>query len=199
MMRSLVDRSPRYPRSWWPAMKLFAASGLAAVALLMLLGFFMAEMPSSAATMIAGLLAVVLPAAGAGLLAQSAIAHHSGHSGRKALLRRQRLDTEILRVAAEQGGRLTALEVASQLGISPEEAKRALDDLLLRQDADPELTDAGIIVYHVLQRSPFRIEECPAILRSTSATSAPATSSVIILYPGLCSHLRAAEAPGRCT
>lgn len=61
---------------------------------------------------------------------------------------RHDFDREILRLAAQRDGRITAEDVASGVGISPAEAKRALNDLLLRQHADPELTDTGVMVYH---------------------------------------------------
>lgn len=114
----------------------------------MLLGFFTADVGGGAATVVALLLVVGLPGAGAGLLVRSHLAERSRLTGRRALLRQQTLDAEILRLARERGGRLTVVEVATELGVSPEAAKEALDGLLLREHADLELTDAGVTVYY---------------------------------------------------
>lgn len=128
--------------------KLLAAGGLAALALFMLLGFLASDVAAGApATLAALALTVGLPAAGAGLLARSHHAERARLGGRKAQLRRQTLDAEILRLAAEHGGRLTAVEVAARLAIGPEAAKEALDDLALRGQAEIEVTDAGLLVY----------------------------------------------------
>lgn len=127
--------------------KLIAAGGLAAIALFMLLGFLSADV-SGGAAIVALLLVVGLPAAGAGLLVRSHFAERSRLTGRKALLRQQTLDAEILRLARERGGKLTVVEVATELGVAMEGAKEALDGLLLREHADLELTDSGVTVYH---------------------------------------------------
>lgn len=128
--------------------KLLSAAGLAAVALFMLLGFLGADVEASGGARFAALLlVVVLPAAGAGLLIRSHFRERSRLHGRKALLRQQTLDAEILRLAGENAGKLTVLEVATQLAVSPEEAKIALDQLLMREHADLELTDDGVMVY----------------------------------------------------
>lgn len=126
--------------------KLLAAASLAGIALFMLLGFLNADV-SGAAAVVALLLVVGLPAVGAGLLVRAHYQERSRLTGRKALLRRHTLDAEILRLAGERGGRLTALEVATELGVPMEGAKEALDGLLLREHADLEITDAGLTVY----------------------------------------------------
>ncbi|HEX2188946.1 MAG TPA: hypothetical protein VHG51_08625 [Longimicrobiaceae bacterium] len=128
--------------------KLLAAFGLAAVALFMLLGFFSSGAVSGApATLAALALTVGLPAAGAGLLVRSHYAERARLGGRRAQLRQQTVDAEILRLAAERGGRLTAVEVATELAITPEAAKEALDGLAVRGQAEIEVTDAGLLVY----------------------------------------------------
>lgn len=128
--------------------KLLAAAGLAALALFMLLGFLASGQALAApATLAALALTVGLPAVGAGLLARS---HHAGRArlaGRKAQLRRQTLDAEILRLAGEEGGRLVAVEVAARLAIPPEAAREALDALCVRGLAEIEVSDAGVLVY----------------------------------------------------
>lgn len=128
--------------------KLIAAAGLAGVALFMLLGYLSSDATTAGpATLVALLLTIGLPAVGAALLVRSHLGERSRVSGRKALLRQQTIETEILRMAGEKGGRLTVVEVATELGVPPETAKAALDGLLLREHADLEMTDAGLTVY----------------------------------------------------
>jgi hypothetical protein len=128
--------------------KLLGAGGLAAIALFMLLGFLNSGLDASApATLTALALTVALPAASAGLLVRSHYGERARLAGCKASLCQQTLDTEILRLAAGHGGRLTAIEVATALGLSPEAATEALDNLAIRDHADYAVTDAGLIVY----------------------------------------------------
>ncbi len=128
--------------------KLLAAAGLAALGLFMLLGFLSSGAVLAApATLAALALTVGLPALGAGLLVRSHHAERARLVGRKAQLRRQTLDAEILRLAGELGGRLTPVEVATRLAITPEAAKEALDALAVRGHADIEVSDAGLLVY----------------------------------------------------
>ena len=147
MLRRLLDRSAHCPQRWSPAMKLSTAA-LTTVTLFVLIGFFAARPWSDATTAMAFLLIICLAAALTDLLSRSRFLEHLRLSGPKAPLHQHNIDAEILRLASDRDGRLTAAEVAAELQISSAEAKRALDDLLLRQDADPELTDTGIIVYH---------------------------------------------------
>jgi hypothetical protein len=127
--------------------KLLAAAGLAGIALFMLLGFLNADVGGGAAPVVALLLVVGLPAVGAALLVRSHFSEGSRRSGRRDLLRQQTIDAEILRLAGERGGRLTAVEVATELALPMEGAKSALDGLLLRNHADLEMTDEGLTVY----------------------------------------------------
>ena len=140
--RSVVDRSYRFMN------KLIGAAGLLVIALFMLVGFLNADVPFGApATLAALVLTIGLPLLGAGLLLRSHYAEQARLSGRKALLRQQTLDAEILRLATERDGRLTAVEVAMALAIRPEEATKALDVLAVRGQADFELTEDGLLVY----------------------------------------------------
>jgi hypothetical protein len=128
--------------------KLIGAVGLALLALLMLAGFFNSSVALSGGTALAALaLTVGLPAAGAVLLARGHYAEKSRLSGRKAELRRNTIDAEILRLAGEHGGRLTSVEVATALSMTPEAAAEALKELGIRGQADVEVTDAGVLVY----------------------------------------------------
>ena len=117
------------------------------LALFMFVGYLGADLDSTGATVLALVLAVGLPAAGGiGLIASH---YRSGGmvAERKADLRRQTIDAEILRLAGQQGGKLTVVEVVRALALPPEDAKVALDDLARRELADHQVTDSGVIVY----------------------------------------------------
>ena len=119
---------------------------LLVIAALMLLGFARSSASLASPTaLFALLLVVVLPAAGGVALLRGSLGRNS--ATRMAQLRQQTIDAEILRVAMERGGRLTAVEVATTLGLGAGDAKAALDDLVQRQVADLEVTDEGVLVY----------------------------------------------------
>lgn len=118
--------------------------GLAAV---MLYGYMRADV-SGPAALFAVLITIVLPAAGGLALVTGKWGWHSGRTGkRRDELRRETLQSEMLRLAREHGGRLTIVEVVSALAVTPEEAKESLDALAVRGMADYEVTDSGIVVY----------------------------------------------------
>ena len=128
--------------------KLIGAAGLALLAVLMLAGFLNSDAALAApATLAALALTVGLPAAGAVLLARGHYAERARLRGRKAELRRNTVDAEILRLAGERGGQLTAVEVATALSMTPDAAKEALESLGIRGHADVEVTDDGVLVY----------------------------------------------------
>jgi hypothetical protein len=128
--------------------RLTGAAGLALLAVFMLAGFLNSGLALAApATLAALAITVGLPAAGAVLLARSHYAEKSRIGGRKAELRRSTVDAEILRLAGERGGRLTAVEVATELAMTPEAAQEALESLGIRGQADVEVTDDGVLVY----------------------------------------------------
>ncbi|HET7232474.1 MAG TPA: hypothetical protein VFJ16_20870 [Longimicrobium sp.] len=128
--------------------KLIGAAGLALLALFMLAGFFKSSLSLSQPSVLAALvLTVGLPAAGAALLARGHYAEQSRLTGRKAELRRNTIDAEILRLATARQGQLTAVEVATALGLRPEEAAEALKELGIRGQADVQVTDDGLLVY----------------------------------------------------
>lgn len=125
-----------------------AAIALGVLAVIMFFGFLNSSAAVSApATLGALLLTVGLPAAGALLLARGHYAERARLRSRKELLRRRGTEAEILRLAREHGGRLAAVEVAIELGISPEEAKEWLAALALRNQADVQITPDGVLVY----------------------------------------------------
>ena len=128
--------------------KLIGAAGLALLALFMLAGFFNSSLALGApATLAALAFTVGLPAAGAALLVRGHFGEKARLTGRKAELRRNTIDAEILRLAGEHGGQLTAVEVATALSMTPESAAEALKSLGIRGQADVEVTDDGVLVY----------------------------------------------------
>ncbi len=114
----------------------------------MLVGFLESGASLAApATLAALLITVGLPAAGAVVLGSGHFRNRGRLTRRREELRRQTIESEILRLAARHGGRLTAVEVASEMAITPEAAKDALDALALREQAELEITESGLIVY----------------------------------------------------
>ena len=119
-----------------------------AVALFMALGLALSEKQASGvATVIAVALTVALPAVASIALARS----HFGGGGRGALmreaLRQQTIESEVLRLAIANKGRLTVVEIVAELAVSAEQAQVALDSLTRREFADIALTDSGVLVY----------------------------------------------------
>jgi hypothetical protein len=118
------------------------------VSAFMLLGFVRSDLSfGSFNAMTAVLLSVVLPAAGGVMLLRRANSMERRGGARVERLRQATLESEILRLAMLQGGRLTTVEVASTLALQPEEAKATLDGLVTREVADLDITDAGVLVY----------------------------------------------------
>ena len=121
-------------------------AALLLLALLMLLGFARSGVSiGSPTTLFALLITVVLPAAGGVALLRSPFGRNK--RGRMAQLRQQTIDAEILRLAMQKQGRLTAVEVASAMALGGDEAKAALDSLVAREVADLDVTDDGVLVY----------------------------------------------------
>ena len=118
---------------------------LLAVAGLMFLGFMRSNASITApATIVALLLTTVAPAIGGVALIRGT---GTGRSRRLDQLRDQTIDAEILRLAVSEGGRLTAVEVATALTLTPEVAKEKLDALVGRDVADIAVTERGVVVY----------------------------------------------------
>ena len=122
-----------------------ALLGLAAF---MLLGFLRSTVSLAApATMLALAITVALPGiAGAALVARR-FQHGSRLNVSRETLRRQTVESEILRLAAGQGGRLTLVEIVSEMAVSATEAQAALDALTEREVADIAITETGTLVY----------------------------------------------------
>ncbi|MEO5818857.1 MAG: hypothetical protein ABIT20_26550 [Gemmatimonadaceae bacterium] len=113
---------------------------------LMLLGFARSGASmGSPTTLFALLITVALPAAGGIALLRGALGGNS--KAKMQLLRQQTIDAEILRLAMAQRGKLTAVQVASALALPEGEAKSSLDSLVMREVADLDVTDDGVLVY----------------------------------------------------
>ena len=118
-------------------------TALLLLAAFMLFGFTRSALSiSGPATVIALLLTVVAPAMGG-----IALLRRRRQDARTLALRQETLEAEVLGLAMRHQGRLTAVEVATEFGLSPEEAKAVLDGLVTREVADLEMTDRGVLVY----------------------------------------------------
>jgi hypothetical protein len=116
---------------------------LLALAGFMLLGFLRSSAGLGSPSTIAALLIVVVLPAVAGFT----LLRGGPNRARLAELRERTIEAEVLRMAAQQGGRLTAVEVAAALALPPEAAKQTLDSLVERDLADIGVSDEGVVVY----------------------------------------------------
>jgi hypothetical protein len=118
---------------------------LLAIAAFMFLGFLNSSASLGSLTGIVALLLTVGLPAGAGIALLRGIG--GARNARTERLRQQTIDAEVLRLAIQHAGKLTAVEVATALALPPETAKASLDSMVERELADLEITDAGVIVY----------------------------------------------------
>ena len=118
---------------------------LLVIAALMFFGFMRSDATlASPATIMALLLTAVAPAVGGVALLRGG---GTARNRRLDQLRQQTIDAEILRLAVAEGGKLTAVEVATALALTHEMAKETLDGLVARDVADIAVTERGVIVY----------------------------------------------------
>ena len=118
------------------------------LSLFMLLGFVRSDAALSAPATIAALLITVgLPAAGGILLMNPRFTRGRQLAARREQLRQQTFESEILRLAAQRDGRLTTVEVMTEFAIPQDQANALLESLLVRELADIEITDSGVVVY----------------------------------------------------
>jgi hypothetical protein len=140
--------------------RLWGGVGLLLVAAFMLLGFLRADPGVSAAvTALAFVIGVGLPAAGGVALLRGHFGAARSLALRRDQLRQQTLDSEVLRLAGRRSGKLTVVEVVSDLGVSTEDAKETLDGLMMRELAEIEITDAGMLVYRFRDVEQLRDKE----------------------------------------
>jgi hypothetical protein len=132
--------------------KATSGSLLIGLSLLMLMGFFKADVHGMSAFM-AFLIVIVLPAGGGGYLLYSHFNQSKQLTANKAKRGLKTLESEILKMAGRNQGQLTVIEVATEFAIDKELAEQALDSLAQQKYADYEVTDSGLLVYtfHELQ------------------------------------------------
>lgn len=112
----------------------------------MLLGFARSSASLGSPTaLFALLITVALPAAGGVALLRGSLGGNSKDRMRQ--LRQQTIEAEVLKLAMQQQGRLTSVEVASSLGLTTEDAKDALDEMVRREVAELEISEEGLLVY----------------------------------------------------
>src|SRR4051794_8397914 len=100
----------------------------------MFLGFIRSDASLAApATIMALLITAVAPAVGGVALLRGG---GTARNERLDRLRQQTVEAEILRLAVAEQGKLTAVEVATALAMTPEMAKETLDSLVTRDIAD---------------------------------------------------------------
>jgi hypothetical protein len=140
--------------------KLVGAALLLLLSIFMFVGFINSSASIGApATIAALLITVCLPAAAGVALASAHVRRRGQLTRRRDELRQQTIESEILRLASQHSGRLTVVEVASEMAIAPEAAKEALDSLVMRELAELEITESGLLVYsfrdvrHLSQKS----------------------------------------------
>ena len=127
--------------------KLFGVA-LLALSLFMLLGFLRSGADTGApATIAALLITVALPALGGIALLTKRFRRGARLGERREVLRQQTYESEILRLAAQRQGRLTAVELVTEFAITPEKANELLESLMVRQLANVAVTDSGVVVY----------------------------------------------------
>lgn len=97
--------------------------------------------------MLALLIGVAVPGGLGGWLLFERFRTDPEAGARRERLRRETMESEVVRLAGAKQGKLTVVEVVSALGLPPEEAQTVLDSLVRRQVADIHLTDSGLIVY----------------------------------------------------
>ena len=125
----------------------WVAYGLFALAAMMFWGFLRSSVSIASPAAIGALLvAVVLPAISGFMLLRGI---GTGDAARRARFRQQTIEAEVMKLAIQQRGKLTALEVATALALPEDETKVALDAMVERELADIEITDEGVIVYTV--------------------------------------------------
>ena len=128
--------------------RLLGGMALLGLSLFMLMGFFKAELENRPlANSLAFGIAVVLPMTGGLSLLYL-------HSRKKRILvrsrdnlRRKTLQAEILKLASVRNGKLTIIEVMTELEIELEAATIALNSLTHQNIAEVEVTESGILVY----------------------------------------------------
>jgi hypothetical protein len=126
--------------------KYLAPAALYGLAGFLSLGFFRSDLGLTLPVLVALGLGVVVPIAVATRLLL-APGRETQRRERQTELRQRTIEAEVLRIARHHAGKLTLVEIVSELAVTPAEAKTAADSLVHQQLADIEITDSGVIVY----------------------------------------------------
>lgn len=118
------------------------------LSLFMLMGFFRADLETGVfVNILSFLITVILPFAGGASLIYSYYEENKKLKDSKENLTIKTLEAEVLKLAEKKGGKLTVVEVMSDLAVSNDIAKELLDSITVQSLADVELTESGVIVY----------------------------------------------------
>jgi hypothetical protein len=113
----------------------------------MLLGFVLSAPVSVPVAVLTFIVSVEIPGgAGVALL----VARRRGGAdiaARREALRLATLEAEVLALAGRRGGRLAAIEVAADIGVTTDAAEDVLRSLSIKGVAEPMVTDKGLVVY----------------------------------------------------
>lgn len=121
---------------------------LIGVAVFMAIGFAVSSATRSLGTTIATLLIAVGIPAGAGLaLIQSHYRNRRMLTADRAELRLQTWESELVKLAAERGGKLTVVEAVAATGLRAPQVDEAFRSLTQQGVADIDVTDSGMLVY----------------------------------------------------
>ena len=127
---------------------LLGAGLLLLLSLFMLLGFMRSSAElSSFGSVMALLITVVVPAAAGIAIGARHLRRGRLVESRRDQLRQQTIESEVLRLAGQHAGRLTLVEIVTEMAVSTEAAQQALDALVQREIADIAVTDSGVLVY----------------------------------------------------
>ena len=129
-------------------MKVLGGALLIGVALFMAIGFAVSDATRSLGTTIAALLIAVGVPAGAGVaLIHSHYRNRRLLTADRAELRLQTWESELVKLAAERGGKLTVVEVVAATGLRAPQVEEAFRSLTQQGVADIDVTDSGMLVY----------------------------------------------------
>lgn len=127
--------------------KATSGSLLIALSLFMLMGMFNAHNLTFVSGLMAFLIAVALPGGAGSYLLFTHFQQNKQLVENKARMGLKTLESEIIKMARRNQGRLTVMEVAVEFAIDKEVAEQALDSLAQQKYADYEVTDSGLLVY----------------------------------------------------
>ena len=118
------------------------------LSLFMLVGYLRADYPADAAVRLLYLLVFVsAPALGGALLLRSWFLRRNQLEKRKDRLRRQTLESEVLKLARRREASLTVFDLVTELGVSREEAGSVLDRFTVQGVAEAEISESGELNY----------------------------------------------------